>query len=613
MSSKTSRKKKVTIKDIDKKWLLLPLILAIGLVPCIVHMYEYNSYVYEYTNGWYGQEASANAVDVFAFWKYILIVILAICMLCILAYRKKNDLVEFSFNTKFYFLFGYLGLSFLSALFSKYKLYAWGISSDEIFENIWVVLAYALFLGYAMLTIKDDNDYRRLMLWASIGLAFVMFIAFFEYIYNEPYQWKWMQKLILRPRYWNNPNTTITMTGQNASTLFNVNNMSYFTVTLIPVYCGLAFADTNIGRKVLWSVLNAFTIVSLIAAKTSTGILAITGVVAAAFVLLLCRKKWGIVVVILGVVAGIAGAVYVLNKTSVGESLQSDFGFNADMSYDLPLEYIETLNDEVVFHYPDNNELHVTQNPNTYQLVVTDGEGKLVRTENISEDETLNRQVADDRFPNTTLSAILIDEANMIVGFGANIAGIDWYFSDYAGYYQNYNYYGNWVTLGYVPPIKELFPNAILTHRGAIWNRLFMKLNKFILIGSGPGTVMYDFPYDNYINKAYAMGWGNSDVRAHQFFLQQWAENGLLATICLIIFYGWYFIDCIRIYHKADFSNPETIIGFSVFLGVFGYMICNLAQDSQVHTASLMWIFTGIGLGFNKKVVDTTNEINKEV
>ena len=85
-------------------------------------------------------------------------------------------------------------------------------------------------------------------------------------------------------------------------------------------------------------------------------------------------------------------------------------------------------------------------------------------------------------------------------------------------------------------------------------------------------------------------------------YLQQWLENGLLALLALLIFYGWYFIQSFRIYRKVQTYDLTSEVGLGIYLGTFTYMIVGFANDSNVCTAPVFWILFGIGLACNEMV-----------
>ena len=90
-----------------------------------------------------------------------------------------------------------------------------------------------------------------------------------------------------------------------------------------------------------------------------------------------------------------------------------------------------------------------------------------------------------------------------------------------------------------------------MSGRGHIWNQTIPLLKKHILIGCGANAYMLEYPQNDYIGQEYIYKNGYQ-VKAHCWYLQQWVENGLVATLALLAFLGWYVIRSIRIYRRVD-------------------------------------------------------------
>ena len=79
-------------------------------------------------------------------------------------------------------------------------------------------------------------------------------------------------------------------------------------------------------------------------------------------------------------------------------------------------------------------------------------------------------------------------------------------------------------------------------------------------------------------------------------------QTGVLSLIALLIFFGWYLIDSIRIYWRCHYSEYMTFIGVGVLGAVIGYLILCLTNDSCVALSQIFYTLIGIGLGINYKL-----------
>ena len=145
-----------------------------------------------------------------------------------------------------------------------------------------------------------------------------------------------------------------------------------------------------------------------------------------------------------------------------------------------------------------------------------------------------------------------------------------------------------------------------------MWNYLIPKLKKCVILGSGANTFAMTYPNDNYIAKKYKNLESLFDVKAHNMYFQQWVEEGLLALICFLAFYVWYFISSIRLYWKVKKQDAISAIGIGILLGTVTYMIAGLANDSNVCTAPVFWTAIGIGLAVNRIVKTSDVDFEKK-
>lgn len=81
--------------------------------------------------------------------------------------------------------------------------------------------------------------------------------------------------------------------------------------------------------------------------------------------------------------------------------------------------------------------------------------------------------------------------------------------------------------------------------------------------------------------------------------------------ILFILLYVIYFIQCVRIYTKECGDKSKWLIGVTIFVGTFGYMICGLANDSTICVAPVFWGMLGIGYAINYLVFRESADLKK--
>ncbi|MCR4778303.1 MAG: O-antigen ligase family protein, partial [Lachnospiraceae bacterium] len=139
-----------------------------------------------------------------------------------------------------------------------------------------------------------------------------------------------------------------------------------------------------------------------------------------------------------------------------------------------------------------------------------------------------------------------------------------------------------------------------LNYRGYVWAHTVPLLKKHILLGGGAESFVIEFPNDDYIAR-YNVGYSDQLVnKPHNLYLQIWMLYGFPALLAFLAAAVWYFIDSVKTYKGADLSIPSTGLGIGLALGVFGYLVCGLANDSCVAVAPLFWVMWGFGMAVNK-------------
>jgi hypothetical protein len=183
------------------------------------------------------------------------------------------------------------------------------------------------------------------------------------------------------------------------------------------------------------------------------------------------------------------------------------------------------------------------------------------------------------------------------------VSGEGYYYVNPAGKMVKYN---NADTSG-------LFNADAFSGRGAIWDDTLPLLLKHFLIGSGANTFLFEFPQDDYVNMRHVYGDNNYNVKAHNYYLQQGVETGVLGLIALLIFFAWYLVRSVKIYRRASLKEPITWVGVGLFTAVVVYLIAAIANDSNVCTAPVFWVVLGLGFAVNRIVVENEGMVLQPV
>ena len=136
--------------------------------------------------------------------------------------------------------------------------------------------------------------------------------------------------------------------------------------------------------------------------------------------------------------------------------------------------------------------------------------------------------------------------------------------------------------------------------RGYIWSRSIPMLKDTLFLGYGADMYAIYFPQDDFVGKLKAWGSATKIVdKPHNMYLQ-WALNtGLPSLLAILVLFGIYFVQSIKLYWNTEFDDTYTIVGVGILAAFVGYAIAGLFNDSVVSVAPVFWILLGIGISIN--------------
>ena len=605
-----SKKNEHTVKQSNK--VLLPIIIMMGFIPLIVHMYVYNCNLSQFE--WFSANSDRQS-DFFFAWKMIAIVAVAIVMIGILLYQalKKKKKMEFRLENSFYFLFLYAMFVGMSALFSGYKY--WVVRGTfELFEPVWVVFAYILLCYYTYQFVQNERQVKFILGAAGIGMTIVTLIGVFQYFKLDFFKTDFGKHLILNPSWWSNLKALNfnMLEGTSYTTLYNPNFLSFYFGMLVPLLVCLFVASRKIWQKLLLAVAEILCLICLKGSGSDTGWMAIV-IGASIIALVLASRRKKIFYTVLGI--GVTGMVLIIllgMKTDVGVRIKDSIVGTYHYNEQFALRSVETGEDNVMLDFRGNK---------LYLSYITDAEGNALSTvmdengqelELVLTDETNHYYVlSDSRFEGMGIQSVKLGE-NEVPAVAVWSDGLTWNFVNLGGVYYYCNTAGKTVEFPNVKNISLLREDA-LSSRGHIWNMTIPLLGKHVFMGSGANTYMFEYPQNDYLGQVYIYGGSSLQVKAHCWYLQQWVETGLIGTLALLAFLGWYVIRSMRIYRRADLHESISWVGFGLFAAVLVYLIAAIANDSNVCTAPMFWGMLGLGLATNRMIVEKEKLFAKQV
>ncbi len=89
-------------------------------------------------------------------------------------------------------------------------------------------------------------------------------------------------------------------------------------------------------------------------------------------------------------------------------------------------------------------------------------------------------------------------------------------------------------------------------------------------------------------------------TKPHNLYLQIGVQHGVLALLCFLAVCLMYIAQSAMLYFKSDFSDRNHWFGAGIMLGVIGYLIAGISNDSCVTIAPIFWVLLGIGFAVNR-------------
>lgn len=587
------RKEKLIWKTIMP---LLPIALMIGFVPLIVHTYLFDNGLAEFE--WYYQ-AFGTEVDTFLGWKMIAIIVLGTLMGIVLLYQLAVMKEKVLFENAFWFMLFYGLFVLFAALFSPYK--QWVLKGmTSLHEPVWVVISYLIVCYYTYYYVQSEKQVKVLLAASAVGVLFVCLIGVFQFLGKDIFRTDWGLKLIVDPSLWGSlSKVEHNMDNVVASTLYNPNYASFYFGMLIPISLAVIFGVKNLLGKMCGIVFLGLACVCMYGAHVSAGVLSLV-LTAAAIVLLLASRKKRLFVtclVVYGMVF-VAGCIF-LATTSKGESIRQLFTGTYQYGEEgYPVYEIRTEDDYGAIVW-NGEEIRVSYEYDAENGILRtsclDSDLQEISRERVEGYDTVER-FTDARFPNGSISA---ENQNGYLTMKLQIGGHSWSFTkEIDGTYYYFNPAEKFIK------IKELkrvswFNEDAMSGRGRIWNRTIPLLWKHILVGSGANTFPLEYPQYDYCYRMYSGEVYTLDAKAHSWYLQQMVETGMIGTLLLLVFLGWYVVQSVRIYRKVALKESLSIIGLGVFAAILTYLFAGIVNDSMVVTAPVFWALLGLGMAIN--------------
>ncbi len=603
---------------------MLPAAFFTAFTIMIVRYYEYKRPMHQFFWTNKGNELA----EFFSFYKMVAIVTCAALVLIFLLYRIFSQSFFIKRTVYYIPMAVYSSFVLISYAMSEYKEFAlWGW--NDRFEGTVTLLAYMIMLFFVINTVNNEKNIKWIVYPTVISSILLSLLGLSQAL-NHDFFKTTLGKMFITPTWFWDQLSRITFTFKHQEiyqTVYNINYVSFYLTLLIPLF-GLLFIhsvmkgkEEQLSKKVLWGILFALNMYNLIGSQSSGGFLGMAVVVLVALILLnkTILKWWRPVAILLVITALVGGVTYQRWMPELSGAASSVLGIESKDVQEVPgkpntssgetaatsskgyIDYIETKGDDIHLSYNGNEITFTTYPENPLAIKLTDGNGENINIIPVlDESDSYTSYAIDDK----RFSTFVLGPAQDSAGLNYFIIKTDdkeWPFVIMEGSDVRYrNDLGNFVPLKKVEAIGwENNPN-FGSGRGYIWSRTLPMMKETLLIGYGADTYCIYFPQNDYVGK-YNTDWNPNLIvdKPHNMYMDFWIGTGGISAFALLALWFIYIIQSIILFWKKDFNSFTEYTGLGIFLGICGFLVSGLVNDSTVSVMPMFYGLLGTGIAIN--------------
>lgn len=575
-----------------RKKIWLPFCLVM-LVPFVVFGKLYDTGLGNFP--WFSN--NTKAFDILLYYKKNAVILTAGLIMLLLVYRAFKKEIVWKELRAFVPLALYVLLAFLSSVVSPYRSFAFHGMMEQ-FESIWVIAGYFLICVYVYL------EYCELFLTAIGVFGVIIGVIGTCQLFGFDIYRTQMAKWLCMPGNLRGIDLQVTVEiGRAYCSLSNPNYVGMLCCLTLPLLVVLAFYEQRRTKRLLYGTAVVLLLCSLIGSRSKSGIMVLavcmlflTGIFGGQILSALrtSPRRSAAAAVAVALIIGLVGALLAYKWNYFSESIHSML--EGQNSAETRITEISTNDDDVKIVYR-SKELYISVNyeQSTLEdaLLITDENGAAYLTEEKAgvlyfQDEKLAK-----------LSAALVQYGDYIA-VELYDGSFYWYFTDRTG--DNTWYY----LTAYGKPDKLISDEIavfkwfegkerLMNGRGYIWSRTIPLLKKYILLGSGQDSFAAVYANNDYLGKAQ---WGYKNMiitKPHCMYMQIALQSGLLSLVMLFIFWAVYF----RKAFSRKTYDCQAALSKAIAVGILGYLLTGITNDSNVGVAPIFWAFLGMGLRLN--------------
>ena len=574
-----------------------------------------------------GTPEDPKLTDFFSYYKSSLIIFCAILVLIFILYRILTQSFAIKKTSIYFPMIVYLVFVLLSFAFSDYKDIAWS-GWNERFEGTLMLMCYMLMLFYIINTVNSQRSMKWIIYPLAGSSVILSLIGLSQAIGQDFFQTVLGQMLIL-------PNNTLSdgtmvhdlikeaaekgeqylrFTFQNNEiyqTVYNINYVSFYLTLLIPLFSILFVREQRIKQKIIWGIITFLVFFNLIGAASSGGLMGCGIVLIITLVFLnknIIKWKWSMCILLLIIVttgissyalAGKLGSVKWTNEFSSAVQGSVSANFEAPATR---FNSFVTEGETLYFDYNGEKAEMTVTGDGTFTIV--DDSGKELASSTSFPFEHIS--ILDDRFKGLNVLPVELQDKKPAVGLQIENSDMIWPFAldeDDENKLKFFNRLGNSVSLVDVPHFGFANNPGFGSGRGYIWSASLPMIKNTLFVGYGADTFCVKFPHNDYITKYNIGGSYRLDQiidKPHNMYIGIAVNTGLISLLALVALFGIYLVQSAKLYWKEkEFESFETIAGFGIALGITGFLVAAIVNDSSVSVMPIFYGLLGTGIAAN--------------
>ena len=598
------------IEEASNVFQMLPVFFFTAFIVMITRMHSYVRPM----NQFFWSNGESNLTDFFSYYKMVAILVCAAVALIFLLYRLFIQAFYIKKSYAYIPMILYIVLVLLSYFYSDYKLFAlWGW--NDRFEGTLPLLGYMVLLFFVINTVNSEKNVKWLVYVLAAVSTLLGLLGLTQALNHDFFRTAIGKKLITPSWFWDQLDS-LNFTFQNKEiyqTVYNINYVSFYLTLLLPLF-GLLFIHSvmrgkneSLYKKLLWGALFALTLFNLIGSASSSGLMGMACVVILALIVLnkniLVWKKP--VIILLLITLAVGGVSYQRWASELSSAVDGVTGVQTENQIKEhkvyhKLDYMETIKNDVKIGYNGEALIFTTYPDDPASITIKDSEGNLIGLTAVENSENTFR-IDDERYDWISVSPAIDENDNHYITIRTDEH--DWPFLISDAGIKYLNGVKKLVDLVKVPAVGWENNQSFGTGRGYIWSRTIPMLKDTVILGHGADTYCIAYPHNDYVGK-YNSGSFTSIMnivvdKPHNMYFGYMIGTGIISVIALLILWGIYLVQSFIIYRKRNYSDFLSYAGAGIFLGIFGFLVSALVNDSSVSVMPMFYGLLGTGIAIN--------------